>query len=425
MTPRTPDIEPTTAAEPGTAHLMDPEFVREPYGAWARIREHGPVVPGYFVDGFPLWVVTRHEDARAVLSDPRFANDSASVPGVETNERTALMRHFGIPEDYIPYLAESVLDADGADHTRLRKLVSRAFTVRRVNELRPRVEEITEQLLDRLPGEAEDGVVDLIEHFAYPMPITVICEMVGVPDEDRPLWLKWSHDLVSTDTDAMGAAVVELVDHLKAMVERRRAAPRDDLIDALIRIQDEDGSRLGEAELVTMVLSLVVAGHETTAHLLGNGTAALLTHPDQLELLRRDESRAPAAVHELLRWCGPVLVTRPRFATEDVTVAGTLIRQGERVLVVLVSADRDPRRFDEPDRLDITRRPATRGEQHIAFGHGAHYCLGAALARQEGEVGFTRLLHRFPGLSLAVPEEELEWAPRPGMRRLARLPVRL
>ncbi|GAA2008073.1 cytochrome P450 [Nocardiopsis rhodophaea] len=422
----------TASADDTTTHttddavdLMDPELMRAPYTAWGRVRERGPVVRGRSVDGSPMWIITRHDDVRSVLNDPRFANNSTSVPGVETNARVELLRHFGIPEHYIPYITESVLDADAPDHTRLRKLVSRAFTVRRVNELRPRVEEITDQLLDELPHKAEHGVVDLIEHFAYPLPITVICEMVGVPEEARPLWLRWSHDMMSLDAEAMSTAVRDLVEHIHRMVEQRRAAPSGDLVDALIQVRDEDGSRLSQTELVTMILSLVLAGHETTAHLIGNGTVALLTHPDQLALLREDDTLLPAAIHELLRWCGPVLTTRPRFAMEDVTVADTLIRQGEQVEAVIVTANRDPRYFDDPDRLDITRRPATRGEQHVAFGHGAHYCLGAALARQEGEVAFGQLFRRYPELALAVPEDELEWSMRPAMRRLDRLPVRL
>ncbi|MDA8372164.1 MAG: cytochrome P450 [Nocardiopsaceae bacterium] len=406
--------------------LADPGLLADPYTGFGRIREQGPVVRGSMLDGSPFWIVTRREDVRTVLNDPRFANSSLSVPGREHDERAAMLEQLGLPKAYVPYMVQSVLDSDPPDHTRLRKLVSRAFTVRRVNELRPRVEQITDGLLTALPEKAEGGVVDLIEHFAYPLPITIICELVGVPEEDRPLWREWSDALTRIDDiDRMGGAVRDMVEHIRHMLDQRRAAPSDDLLDALIRVRDDEGDRLSETELITMVLTLVIAGHETTAHLIGNGTAALLTHPGQLALIREDPQLLPAAVHELMRWCGPVLVTRPRYATEDVTVADTLIRQGDTVEAVLVSANRDPRYFPDPDRLDITRRPEGRGEQHIGFGHGAHYCLGAALARQEGEVAFGRLFDRYPGLALAVPEEELEWLPRPGLRRLVRLPVRL
>ncbi|GAA4933538.1 cytochrome P450 [Streptomonospora halophila] len=416
-----------SAADPGGAALTDPALLADPYTGFGRLRETEPVTLGRNLDGSPLWIVTRHEDVRAVLDDPRFANDPLSVPGIETDKRAELLVRMGLSEEYVAYMADTLLDADPPDHTRLRKLVSRAFTVRRVNALRPRVEQITDDLLDRLPDHAgDDGTVDLIEHFAYPLPITVICEMVGVPEEDRPLWRRWGNDLIQTDSpERMDRALVGTVEHVRAMIAKRRADPGDDLLDALIAVRDEDGDRLTEKELITMVLSLVIAGHETTANLIGNGTLALLTHPDQLALLRRDPEVAPRAVHELMRWCGPVLGSRPRWPTEDVTLGGKLIRQGEPVMAMVVGANRDPRRFEDPDRLDISRTYATRGEQHTGFGHGMHYCLGAALARQEGEVAFTRLFERYPKLSPAVPEGGPEWHPRPGLRRLVRLPLHL
>ncbi|MUL40163.1 cytochrome P450 [Streptomonospora sp. PA3] len=406
---------------------MDPALSLDPYTGFGRLREERPVARTRNLDGSAMWILTRHDDVRAVLDDPRFANDPRSVPGIDTDKRADMLVRLGMPEDYVGYLADSILDTDPPDHTRLRKLVSRAFTVRRVNRLRPRVEEIASGLLDTLPARAgEDGTVDLIEHFAYPLPITVICEMVGVPEQDRPLWRRWGADLVRMESpERMRDATVEMVEHIRELIARRREAPGDDLIDALIAVREEDGDRLTEKELITMVLTLVIAGHETTANLIGNGTAALLTHPDQLALLRGDADLAPRAVHELMRWCGPILATRARWATEDIELGGQLIRRGEPVMAMIVGANRDPRRFPDPDRLDITRTYETRGEQHTGFGHGVHYCLGAALARQEGEVAFTRLFERYPRLELGTAADELEWMPRPGMRRLARLPLRL
>ncbi|MDT0302152.1 cytochrome P450 family protein [Streptomonospora wellingtoniae] len=423
----TPTGHDSPADDFGAVALTDPALLADPYAGYGRLRETEPVAPARNMDGSHLWIVTRHDDVRTVLDDPRFANDPLSVPGIETDKRADLLIAMGLPAEYVPYIADTVLDTDPPDHTRLRKLVSRAFTVRRVGELRPRVEQITDDLLDALPAHAEaDGTVDLVEHFAYPLPITVICEMVGVPEADRPLWRRWGADLVQSQSpERMGTALVEMVDHIGAMVEQRRAEPGDDLLDALISVGDEDGDRLTGKELITLVLTLVIAGHETTANLIGNGTLALLSHPDQLALLRRDAGTAPRAVHELMRWCGPILGTRPRWATEDVTLGGKLIRRGEPVMAMIVGANRDPRRFEDPDRLDIARAYETRGEQHTGFGHGMHYCLGAALARQEGEVAFTRLFERYPELSLAVAEHELEWLPRPGLRRLIRLPVHL
>ncbi|GAA4888057.1 cytochrome P450 family protein [Streptomonospora salina] len=417
-----------SAATADDIRLTDPAVLADPFTAFNRLRETAPVARSSNVDGTLLWVATRHDDVRTVLDDPRrFANDPLSVPGNDTDKRAELLVGLGLPEDYVGYVADTVLDTDPPDHTRLRKLVSRAFTVRRVNGMRPRVERITADLLDALPDHAgDDGTVDLIEHFAYPLPITVICEMVGVDERDRPLWRRWSDDLVQLESaERMRDALVEMVDHIRGMIAQRRAEPGSDLIDALIAVREEDGDRLTEQELVTMVLTLVIAGHETTANLIGNGTAALLTHPDQLARLRGDPELAPRAVHELMRWCGPVQSTRIRWATEDTDLGGQHIAQGEPVMAMPVGANRDPRRFDDPDRLDITRTYPTRGEQHTGFGHGMHYCLGAALARQEGEVAFTRLFERYPDLTLAAAEDELEWIPRPGLRRLVRLPLRL
>ncbi|WP_046472304.1 cytochrome P450 family protein [Allosalinactinospora lopnorensis] len=422
----------STSATTGTArtdpavNLTDPDFLADPYTAVAALREQGPAVRAAFLDGSQLWMFIGDEEVRSLLSDPRFVVDPASVPGGRgQDKRLELMRQLGISEDLTTYLTEGVLDHDAPDHTRLRKLVSRAFTVRRVSELRPRVEQITDDLLDALPGHAEDGVVDLLEHFGYPLPITVICELVGVPEEDRPLWRKWGHTLVTMGSERMNDALREMVDHIRAMIEQRRSEPSDDLLGALIRVREENGDRLTETELITMVFTLIMAGHETTAHLICNGTVALLTHPEQLDLVRRDPERLPAAVHELQRWCHPVLMTRLRYTAEDVELGGVRLKVGEPVQALLLGANRDPRKYTDPDRFDITRRPSGRGEEHVGFGHGPHYCLGAALARQEAEVAFGKLFSAYPELEPAVAEAELEWMPRPAMRRLVRLPVRL
>jgi cytochrome P450 len=406
----TPSVEPD---------LMDPALIADPYGGYGRLREQGPVLRGRTMDGGQAWYVTRQQDVRFVLGDPRFVNNPAAVPGVQVdNVRDKTLEKLGIPRELAHYLTESILDADGADHTRLRKLVSRAFTVRRVSELRPRVEAITAALLDGLPS-----TVDLIEHFAYPLPITVICELVGVPEVDRPAWREWGIALLSMNPEVIPGAVRDMVDHVRDLIRRRRAEPADDLLTALVHAQDEDGDRLSDDELVTMVLTLVMAGHETTAHLIGNGTVALLTHPDQLDLLRRDPSLWPGAVHELMRFCGPVQITRLRYAAEDLDLGGVRVRAGDAVQAVLVSANFDPREYTDPERLDVTRRPTGRGEGHVGFGHGIHYCLGAALARQEGEVALGGLFERFPDLALVNAQQE--WVQIPGSRRLARLPVRL
>lgn len=421
----------TTAAN-GTDDLFDmtdPGFLSDPHGTAARLRERGPAVPARFLDGTRVVVFTRDADVRTILSDPRFVVSPESVPDrASATDRAQVMRSLGLAPDLVAYLTESLLDHDGSDHARLRKLVSRTFTVRRVNELRPRVEEIAEDLLSALPGHAEDGTVDLLEHYAYPLPITVICELVGVPEPDRARWREWSAVLARFDpSDASAANTVlgQMIAHIKDLIARCRTEPGQDLLSALVRVRDEDGGRLSEAELITMVFTLVIAGHETTAHLLGNGVAALLAHPGQLAALRADPALAPAAVHEMQRWCGPVVITRLRYAAEEVELGGRTLAPGTPVQPLLVGANRDPGVFADPDRFDITRHHGRPGEAHVGFGHGIHYCLGAALARQECEVALLALLRRYPDLAPAVDPGRLERQPTTGAWRLLRLPVRL
>ncbi|MCK7621772.1 cytochrome P450 [Streptomyces sp. RS10V-4] len=412
---------------PGEPNVMEPALLADPFTGYGALREQGPLVRGRFVDDTPVWLVTRFEEVRAILRDHRFANDPARAKGAAEGESPIdrLMDMLGLPEQYRHYLAGSILNLDAPDHTRIRRLVSRAFTARKIMDLRPRVEEIADDLLDRLPEHAENGVVDLLRHFAYPLPITVICELVGIPEEDRPQWREWGSQLVSLRPEQLTASFPAMIDHIHELIGARRAALTDDLLSELIRTHDDDGSRLSDIEMVTLVLTLVLAGHETTAHLISNGTAALLTHPDQLRLLRSDPGLLPRAVHELMRWCGPVQMTQMRYATEDVEVAGTRITKGEAVQLVLVAANYDPRHYAEPTRLDLTRQPAARAENHVGFGHGMHYCLGAGLARQEAEVAFGKLLARYPDLSLAVAPDALRRVPLPGNWRLAELPLRL
>lgn len=406
----------TPSSEPD---IMDPALIADPYDGYGRIRERAPLVLGRSADSTPAWYVTRYDDVRAVLADPRFVVNPELTPGAQAvDNRNLMLEMIDLPKEFRPYVSESILDVDGERHTRLRTLVSRAFTARRVNALRPRVEEITSALLDGF-GES----VELISEFAYPLPITVICELVGIPEEDRALWRTAGSALTSITPDGKGVAARDLIEYTHGLVDKRRAEPTDDLISDLIRVQDEDGDKLSDVELVTMVLGLATAGHETTANLIGNAVLALLGHPDQLELLRREPHRWPAAVDELVRWCSSILITQMRYAAEDVELGGRTIKAGEAVQVVVVSANRDPREFDEPERLDLTRAFSGPGDGHVGFGLGAHYCLGAALARQECEVALRSLFERHPGLHLA--ESQPTWVPVPGLRQLAALPLRL
>ncbi|NYH54138.1 hypothetical protein HNR06_003727 [Nocardiopsis arvandica] len=409
--------------------LRSPEFAADPFPVIERVREAGGSAPALFVDTMEAVLFVDDEDVRTILGDRRFVLDPANVTqGRVTAKRSDALDALGIRPDLITYLTESILDKDGDDHTRLRKLVSRTFTVRRINELRPKVQRVTDDLLARLPGLADgDGVVDLMPHLSYPLPIAVICDLVGVPEEERAAWREWSRRLNRFDptrAELMNDTLGEMVDHIRGMLAERREEPTDDLLGALVRARDEDGGRLSESELITLVFTLVVAGHETTAHLLGNGVATLLAHPGQTEALRSDPDLLPSAVHEMLRYGGTAVVSKARYAAEDVQLRTGRLAAGQRAIAVIAGANRDPRVHPDPHRFDITRHRGKPGEAHVGFGHGIHYCLGAALARQEGEVAVGSLLNAYPGLSL-VPGRGPRRTPSPGALRMDSLPVRL
>ena len=409
-------------APTGAPDLLAPDFTDDPYAGYARLREQAAAATVSLMGGPPMMLVTRYDEVRTVLTDPRFVTDP-ELAGAGVNARDALLRRAGVPDDLVSYLVRTILTADGDDHTRLRKLVSRAFTVRRVQALRPRVEEIVAGLLDDIAAAGADGTpVDLVEAFGYPLPITVICELVGVPEADRAQWHRWGRVLTSMDPERIPGVLRAAVGHVHELIAARRAEPADDLVSALIAAQEDDGDRLSDQEMVTMVFAIVMAGHETTAHLLSNGALALLTRPDQLALLRAEPDRWPAAVNELMRVRGPVQFTQFRYPVTDVELGGVPIPAGTPVIAGLLPANHDPRAFDRPDEIDL-RRDTGRGEGHLGFGQGAHYCLGAALARQEGDAGLRMLFDRFPRLRLAVPAQEITWVPQPGMSRVAELPV--
>lgn len=316
-------------------------------------------------------------------------------------------------------MLSNMLRTDPPDHTRLRRLVSKAFTARRVGELRPRVQEITDRLLDDVVAA---GRAELVADFALPLPVTVISELLGVPVEDRHDFQRWTDDMLlrraeMPDPAVVNAAWEQMRSYLTKLLEAKRARPGDDLLSALITARDEE-QRLNEDELIAMSFLLLVAGYITTVNLIGGGIAALLAHPDQLALLRDDPELLPGAIEEFLRYDGPVSPGIARFAREEVEIAGVTVPPGATVLIASAIADRDPARFADPDRLDITRRD----NAHLAFGHGIHYCLGAPLARLEGQVAIGTALRRLPGLALAVPPGELRWRPG-GLRGPQQLPV--
>ncbi|TQS45386.1 cytochrome P450 family protein [Cryptosporangium phraense] len=392
---------------------LGPDFYDNPFPLYASLREERPVVRVVTPQGSHVWLVTRYDDARAALAEPRLHKDN--------QEFRALMeaRYGPSRRGFEDALNAHMLAADPPDHTRLRKLVSKAFTGRAIAAMRPRIEEIASGLLDAM--EAGPDRVDLLDTYAFPLPITVICELLGVPTDERDDFRRWSNTLLQSGTaDAQGAAARSMAEYLSALVDARRAAPSDDMLGRIVRAS-EDSDQLSRSEAISMAFLLLVAGHETTVNLIGTGTFALLRHPEQLAALRADPSLVPGAIEEFLRWDGPVHLATVRFAAEPVTIGGVEIPDGEVVLVSLSAANRDPARYSDPDTLDVRRS----GASHVAFGHGIHHCLGAPLARLEGEIAFTQLIARFPGLTLDADPNSLSWRPSTLIRGLDSLPVRL
>jgi cytochrome P450 len=391
-------------------------YFQDPLSVFARMREESPVTSVITPEGQRAWLITRYEDVRRALADPRLSKDWRKLrsPGF-------------VPDPSVGFLMAHMLNADPPDHTRLRRLVQKAFTPGRVAGLRPRIEAITASLLDAMAAArdadtAGDGVVDLITEFAFPLPMTVICELLGIPDGDREEFKTWSQVILSSTAtfDEYRAAGGAMYGYFTRLLADKRAAPADDLLSALITARDS-GDSLDEPELLAMIFLLLVAGHETTVNLIATGTLALLTHPSEFSRLRADPSLLSGAVEELLRFANPLNHATDRYAPESLEVGGVTIPAGEPVLVVTSSANRDPARFPDPDRLDVGRDASG----HVAFGHGIHYCVGAPLARLEGEIAFGALLGRFPGLSLAVEPSQLRWRPSSLIHGLETLPVRL
>jgi cytochrome P450 len=392
-----------------TFNPMAPEFVADPYPTYHRLRAEDPVHQSPL--GF--WVLTRYEDVVSVLRDPRLIKEPIAA---------FVAARFGLAAPPTG-MGLSMLDRDPPDHTRLRGLVSKAFTPRVIERLRPHIQQIVDGLLDRVEGARG---MDLIEQFAYPLPVIVICEMLGVPVADHERFKGWGLDIargldaimLPPDSPVAERSVVArraLAEYFRGLIAERRAAPRDDMLSGLIAAE-EAGDKLSEDELLATCILLLVAGHETTVNLIGNGSLALLRHPDQRRRLQEDPGLIVTAVEELLRFDGPVQRTS-RIPSEDVTIGGKIIGKGEMVMPFIGAADRDPAQFPEPDRLDIGRAD----NRHIAFGWGIHFCIGAPLARVEGQIALNTLLRRRPRLALATDTPEYRQSLT--LRGLSALPV--
>jgi len=395
-------------------NIASAAFKANPYPFYARLRAESPVCCVTPPDKRPAWLVTRYDDVVAVLKDDRFVKDKRVAL---TPEQVA--RQFWIPSILKP-IERNMLDLDPPDHTRLRGLVHKAFTPRLVEELRDRVQSLTGKLLDAVQ---HNGRIDLIRDYALPLPTTIIAEMLGVPLQDRHKFHRWSSTIVTAVPTTLGLlkampALIAFLRYIRRLVQTRRADPKDDLVTALVEAR-EAGDQLSEDELLGMISLLLIAGHETTVNLIGNGVLSLIEHPDQMDRLRNEPALIKPAIEELLRYNGPLETATERYTREDVTIAGVTIPRGERVFAVLASANRDERQFDRPDTLDLAREP----NRHLAFGLGVHYCLGAPLARLEGQIAINTLLHRVLDLRLAVPRTALRWRPGLVLHGLKSLPL--
>lgn len=393
-----------------------------PFPLFGQMREMGSVIPIPFPLGGTdnqAWIVTHMEEAMKVLKD----NDHFCVNPASINRSNDVKQSLTGSKDQANsnlFLANSLNAIDEPDHRRLRTLVSKAFTPRFMEGLRPRVQKIADELLDQVQ---DKGEMDLVKDYANPLPINVISDMIGVPKSDHSKINDWSEGIANglglgrldqQVTDSLQA----FGDYIKQLIADKRENPSEDLISQLISIEEE-GDRLNESELISLVQLLIFAGHETTSTLISTGTLMLLDHPDQLELLKADYSLVPSAVEELLRFNGPSTIAGPRYATEDIELGGQQIKKGDILLPLLKSANRDEQQFTNTEELDVTRKI----KRHLAFGQGIHMCLGAPLARVEADIAFTTLLRRLPNLRLGIPRENVNWQFKLAAQGLASLPV--
>lgn len=394
-------------------NLNSKDFIHHRYKYFRWLREEAPVYKGR-ISFISAYFVSRYDDCVFVLKDPRFVRNRTTATGGGSR------MPFPMPR-YMNLIAKSMIIEDEPEHRRLRNLVHKAFTPRQLARLSDRIEALTHELLDKMEAQ---GTVDLKESYALPIPVTVIREMVGVSDEDMPRFRQGIASLLSGGIAPLKLAKAlfwdmrKLTAFVREMIERKRANPADDILTGLIQAE-EDGERLTEDELVSMVYLLVVAGYETTVHLITNAVSTLLLHPDQLARLRANPEMIDSAIEEVLRFESPVQSTKPNYAREDVILHGVTIPRGAPVLPLLGAANRDPAVFDDPDLFDIGRTP----NRHLGFGQGIHYCLGAPLARLEAKIALTNLLARNPNLRLAVDPSQLKPMALPTLHSYTHLPV--
>ncbi|MHA6493949.1 cytochrome P450 family protein [Pseudomonas borbori] len=390
------------------------EFRRNAYAYYRQLRAEAPVFLSQPAGQFPVWYVTGAVEVEQVLLDSqRFARDPSAI----SSEYAAMFR---MGDKSISAMVDNhMLNRDGESHRRLRKLVSKAFTLKAITAMRPRIQQIANELLDPV---VPNGKMELVQDYAFPLPIIVIAELLGVPDERREDFRRWSDVMVRADGEnipELEKCYRDFSNYMLELIGQRRLQPQDDLISSLVHIEDE-GARLAEGELCSMIVLLIVAGHETTVSLIGNSISALLQHPTALRDLQASPELLPGAVEELLRYDPPVERAMVRFITDATELGGQALQRGQIVFAILASANRDERTCPNAETLDI-RRPAC---PHMAFGKGIHYCLGASLARLETEIAIGTLLRRLPALEMDIAPEQLRWRNTANFRSLTQLPVR-
>ncbi len=400
--------------------LESHEFKADPHATYAALRSIAPVCQHSERNGNTFWLITGYADAVAVSrAHHQFVKNQRNT--LSEAERTQLPAQSSFEQ----MLNSHMLNQDGADHARLRALVNRAFGARNVGTMKERIQAIADGLLDQVQAQ---GQMELMSDFAFPLPIIVIAELLGIPPEDRNQFRVFSNAFISPthsaqDRDQQGQVIVEFIAYLGRLFAQRRQLPQADLISELILAEDAS-EKLSEEELYSMVILLMVAGHETTVNLIGNGVLALLQHPAQWEQLKANPSLLAPTVEELLRYDGPIDHSTPRYAASDVEIGGQSIRRGDAVVISRTAINRDPEQFPAPDTLDLNRGDNNRGDnRHLGLGLGVHYCLGAALARLEMEVALSSLIQRMPNLRLALPVESLRWRLVPLLHGLEKLPV--
>ncbi|MFF7632932.1 cytochrome P450 [Kitasatospora sp. NPDC008050] len=397
---------PEPSADTAEPELFGTALLHDPHGGYSRLREQGPALRTTTPDGAPVWLVTRYADVRAGLTDPRLSLNKATA--TSSGQHGASM-----PSELDAHL----LNMDPPDHNRLRRLVAPAFTPRNIGRLRPAVQQRTDALLDRF----QDGSADVMSDLAAPLALGVICDVLGVAEEDRRDFRTWTNTLRSPAPDAARASRQALKDmhgFLAGLITYKRSQLGEDLLSQMICARDHD-DRLSEAELVAMSFLLLFAGYDNTANLIGNTVLALLTHPDQLNSLRSGTLDVSRVVDEVLRWNSPSMLASRRFAREAIQIGDVRIAAGERIWMSLVSANRDPQAFGDPGTFNVDRPESG----HLGFGQGLHFCLGAALARLEVEIAVLTLVRRFPSLRLAATADRLGWCESFRNRGLLGLPV--